>query len=119
MPLDTRATRDEEHKQAITEYESSVIEPKLVEFVRSQAAMEGKEITFSFESYGEDDMGLTGEGGIFYTIGHNALSRLGNNKSYILKVIGDLYNAEGYKIETGFKFGGHPAIQVIQPSTDM
>ena len=33
MPLDTRANRDEEHKQAIIQYEKSVIEPKLVETI--------------------------------------------------------------------------------------
>ena len=115
MPLDTRATRDEEHKQAITEYEKSVIEPKLVEHVRSQPSTEEKSITMSFHNKSTDEIGRTNKGGIYYVIGADAVEKLGKNKNYILKVIGDLYQAEGYDIDRNSRFDGEVALEFRQP----
>ena len=118
MPLDTRSTRDEEYKQAITEYEKSVIEPKLVEFVRSKPAVEGKTITISFHGKGADEVGPTKNGGLYYAIGSPAYVKLGKNMKYILKIIGDLYRAEGYNVKEGGRFGGEVAIDIIQPNQE-
>jgi len=118
MPLDTRAKRDEEYKQAIIQYEKSVIEPKLVETVRSEKATEGKRITISFGSDQTDKVGVTKKGGLFYAIGYEALKKLGNNREYILKIIGDLYRGEGYDVSSGGKFDGYEAIDIYQPSQE-
>ena len=118
MPLDTRANRDEEHKQAIIQYEKSVIEPKLVETVRSEKATEGKRITISFSSDQTDKVGVTNQGGLYYAIGMEALDDLGRNMKYILKIIGDLYQGEGYKVSSGGKLDGYEAIDIYQPSQE-
>ena len=119
MPLDTRANRDEEHKQAIIQYEKSVIEPKLVETVRSEKATEGKKITISFTSDQTDKVGVTNKGGLYYAIGMEALiDDLGRNMTYILKIIGDLYKGEGYDVSFGGKLDGYEAIEISQPSQE-
>jgi len=120
MPLDTRGTRDEEYKQAIIQYEKTVIEPKLVEFVRSKPATEGKEITIGFHSKSDDTIGVDDTGqtndGLYYGIGGNALIKLGKNRKYILQIIGDLYRAEGYVVKDGGFFDGEPSIDIQQPN---
>ena len=115
MPLNTRANRDEEFKQAIIQYEKTVIEPKLVEFVRSKPAAEGKTITIGFHAEPNDGVGGSTTGGLYYAMGTSALDKLGRNRNYILKIIGDLYRAEGYDVREGGRFGGKVSIDIKQP----
>ena len=116
MPLNTRATRDEEYKQAIIQYEKSVIEPKLVEFVRSKPATEGKQMTITFTGQPNDEMGETNMDGWYYAIGMDAYEKLGKKQDYILQIIGDLYRAEGYDVKKGRRFNGNQAIDIDQPN---
>jgi hypothetical protein len=111
MPLGTRAARDEDHKQAITEYEKSVIEPKLVTLVQSQPALEGKETYIGFRNEPSDKTGLSNNNSPFYLIGTDGRDKLGQNISYILQIISDIYRAEGWTIRNT-SFDGIDAIAV-------
>ncbi len=115
MPLDTRVNRDEEYKQAIIEYEKSVIEPKLTAHIRSRPATERRSIFIGFNDDGGDKVGRNKNGYNYYTIGTDVIEKLGNNRQYILKVIGDLYKAEGYTVDDTYTFNKHSAILLKQP----
>ena len=118
MPLDTRDNRDEEYKQAIIDYEKSVIEPKLTEYVRSKPAAENKSITIGFNAKSPTDkVGKTSEGDLYYTIGTDAYRKLGNNKNVILNIIGIVYREEGYTTD-GTRFNGDLSIQINQPNKE-
>ena len=112
MPLDTRVNRDEEYKQAIIEYEKSVIEPKLTAHIRSRPATEGRSIFIGFNQNNVDDVGTNRNNYNYYTIGTDAIEKLGNNRQYILKVIGDLYKAEGYTVDNTYTFNNMVAIMI-------
>ena len=53
VPIGTRENRDEEHKQAIIEFEKTVIEPALTKLIQSRPAEENKnELLFYIYSDG-------------------------------------------------------------------
>ena len=94
MPIDTRSNRDEQHKQAIIQYEKNTIEPALTQMVANNVSLENMPFFIEVaKDKSEDEMTRSA-----YRIGKNTAANLGGNPEFILKVIRDLYTAEGYKV---------------------
>ena len=113
VPIGTRENRDEEHKQAIIEFEKTVIEPVLTQLIQSEPSEEEKPMIIGFHTGLKDDKSHIASSSIYYYIGDDATEKLGNNRDYIVKVIGEIYQSEGYKVEY-YKHNEYPAAWIKQ-----
>ena len=116
VPIDSRSNRDEDYKQAIIQYEQSVIEPKLTSEIQRKSSEENLRLIISQTERGEGADKISsanGPGGIVYLIGYEARAKLGSNQEYINRIIGEVYTAEGWTVEVS-TFNGHPSIVMSQ-----
>lgn len=105
MPINTRGDRDEQYRQKIIDYEKNTIEPALTEYYSQNTAAENKPFNIYFNLNSRDlPFNPNSPDGLEYGIGQRNASILGGNRLFILGVIKDLYEKEGYKVsldETG------------------
>ena len=118
VPIGTRENRDEAHKQAIIEFEKTVIEPELTKKIQSMPSEENRTMLIGFNKDIDDKSGFSDRGNVYYAIGSNERKRLGDNMDYIIKVIGEIYQSEGYSVESGStNLAGMPTAIINQSST--
>ena len=116
MPMNVGQQRDERFKQRIVDYEEDIIEPKLTEHFEKQKA--GTKQRFAIKAVEADDINRTdrffpNEAQPMYVIGSDAVKMMGSNTEYIVKVIGELYDKEGYQVKRLKE-----NIIIIQPEND-
>jgi hypothetical protein len=96
VPLDTRASRDEDYRQKIIQFEKEVIEPTLTAWINSGQASESKDVKIDF--FGQESKMTGGANGEF-SIGSNDRATLGANLNFILTVLKEIYEQEGWDTE--------------------
>jgi muramoyltetrapeptide carboxypeptidase LdcA involved in peptidoglycan recycling len=101
MPTNVGQQRDERYRQRIIDYEEMTIEPKLTEFFERQPSE--TEQKFAIKVIGGDvgsvDRWFPNEKPVpLYVVGTETTKTLGGNAEFVLKVIGELYDKEGYQV---------------------
>ena len=101
MPIDTRGNRDEQYRQKVVEYEKSRIEPALKEYYSNNKASENSPFSIFIGSQGVSESGfhIFDTVGPAYRISRNDLDSMGGNKQFVIGVIKDLYEKEGYQVD--------------------
>ena len=94
VPFDTDTQRDEDYKQDIIQYEKTVIEPELTQWVQSGKALKGVQVTFRYDDSDTKNKFFDASGDYFF--GATAVKELGGNFPYILQVLDEIYAQEGY-----------------------
>jgi len=95
VPIGTRENRDEDYRQAIIQYEKEVIAPALSKWVQGAEADENKGLIIRFgRAFNEDS-----SSGYLYEIGRDNINKFGGNYVFILQVIKEVYEQEGYQAE--------------------
>ena len=104
MPLNSRENRDKQFRQKIIDYEKDKIEPALTEYYSNNRAAENRPFKISFGA-GKSGFYDFGSNGMEYTINPIDEGILGRNKLFILEVIKEIYEKEGYGVVLSGKDG--------------
>lgn len=111
MPIDTRSNRDEQHRQAIIQFEANTIEPALTKLISNNRSLENSAIFIEVAKDKTEDEAI----GRTYRIGKTNAANLGGNPEFILSVIRDLYVEEGYQVGTPLSNNTETFIKIEQP----
>ena len=114
MPMNVGQQRDERDRQSIIDYEKNTIEPTLTQHFKKQPS--GTELKFTIRVYDTNaytsDKFVAGRIPI-YNVGLATTRKLGGNAEFVLKVIAELYEKEGYQV----KRTGQNEIKIEQDMT--
>ena len=113
MPIDTRSNRDEQHRQAIIDYEKTVIEPAFTEYTQGQMAGENSLLKIHLVTDRTIKDGIDFKGS--FKIGRETQQKLGNNSQFIANVIAELYRKEGYQVKGPEKYSDGTYLTITQP----
>ena len=113
MPIDTRSNRDEQHRQAIIDYEKRVIEPAFTEYTQGRAAGEKSPLKIHLvtDINRKDGIDFSGT----FIIGRVTQKNLGSNSQFIANVIAELYKKEGYQVKGPEKYSDGTYLTITQP----
>ena len=111
--MNTRGDRDEQYRQKVVEYEKSKIEPALTEYYSKNTANENEPFRI-FSGKGTAGLYNFNDMGMAYRIAPSEISMMGGNILFILGVIKDLYEKEGYKVVLDDSPSGREMITVSQ-----
>tara|TARA_R100000231_G_scaffold37181_6_gene32655 strand:+ start:13120 stop:13503 length:384 start_codon:yes stop_codon:yes gene_type:complete len=100
LPTNVGQQRDKRHRQSIVDYEKDIIEPKLTNYFDKQPS--GTELRFNIKVhdtnvYPNDRFVTTNPP--TYNVGLSTVLKLGDNAEFILKVIAEIYEKEGYQVK--------------------
>lgn len=100
MPMNVGQQRDERDRQSIVDYEKNTIEPKLTEHFNKQPS--GTELNFNIQVYNTNvypNDKFVATKPPTYVVGLATVRKLGGNAEFVLKVIAELYEKEGYEVK--------------------